>query len=553
MKQFVILICLFSAHFFAFGQQLPLEHFYPKEYVTRAKWSNGEHYYSGYDGVTFKLYNPDHTFQRSFEIPNRFEGYKYSARVLGVDLGVDTLVKFSYVKRGSAFAPSPGSALVDETGRVLFRRDTLNNGSVSIYFVDGRLFWENCLYNTRNFTKEYCFRSNEYIRTKDSLGNELFIQPSFSDGLPDTSQAAPAPFLDILDSRFQTIQRINLPKSRRIEYYGQINLNALKSGYFYYLAPYHSICVRFIKEPYIYTHLYNLKGQLLFADTSVRRGDLSGDRFFNNIGKNWYSLQYYVSDRDPPSDTAVIKIISRQDFKVKKEFVGVADIWAADISTNNEKLFVRYVNRLDSLFIFNTDFTLYRKMKIPNSPNFTTGYFYDVSQLTMNSDSLIEITYHEIDVNNQTNVIVANERQEILALVPKASFPTISVIPGLKNKLIVQSSGNYNNMGYGTCVFTLPSGTATATHDMTEGGKYMTLYPNPARDLVNIDFSNLTIVHKAQLVVTDILGRTVKTVALDNLTDKYVLDVSNVANGSYLCVLLSDNKPLQSVKFTILR
>ena len=93
----------------------------------------------------------------------------------------------------------------------------------------------------------------------------------------------------------------------------------------------------------------------------------------------------------------------------------------------------------------------------------------------------------------------------------------------------------------------------TATNDITEGGTYMTLYPNPARDLVNIDFSNLAIVHKAQLVVVDILGRTLKTVSLDNWTDKYVLDVGDVANGSYLCVLLSEGKPLQSVKFTVIR
>ena len=93
----------------------------------------------------------------------------------------------------------------------------------------------------------------------------------------------------------------------------------------------------------------------------------------------------------------------------------------------------------------------------------------------------------------------------------------------------------------------------TATHDITEGGTYMTLYPNPAGDLVTIDFSNLAIVHKAELVVVDILGRTVKTVALDNLRDKYVLDVGDVANGSYLCVLLSEGKPLQSVKFTVIR
>ena len=550
MKLFFILICLFSTHFFAFGQQLSLEHFYPKEYVTRVKWSTGEHYYSGYTGGTFKLYNPDHTFQRSFPIPDRFEGAKYSAQVLGVDLGVDTLVKMSCVKRSSGFAPSSGSALIDETGRVLSRRDTLNYGSVSLYFEDGRLFWDNCLYNTRNFTKEYCFGAPEYIRTKDSLGNEIFISPSFFSGAQDTTRAAP--FIDILDSRFQTIQRINFPKTTYIEHYGQININVLTDGFFYYPAPYHTICVRFSKNTlYNCTYLYSLKGQLLFADSSAPR--ISRYPLFNNLGKNWYSLQYYVWNRNPPSDTAVIKIISRQDFKVKKEFVGVADLWAADISTNNEKLFVRYVNQLDSLFIFNTDFTLYRKIKIPNSPNFTPDHFYDVSQLTMNSDSLIEIMYREIDNNrSQVNIVVANERQEILALVANTTFsPTISVIPGLKNKLMIH--GNYSTLGYGSCVFTLPSGTATATHDITEGGKYMTLYPNPSRDLVNIDFSNHDIVPKAQLMVTDILGRTVKTVALDNWTDKYVLDVSGVANGSYLCVLLAEGKTLQSVKFTIIR
>ena len=53
--------------------------------------------------------------------------------------------------------------------------------------------------------------------------------------------------------------------------------------------------------------------------------------------------------------------------------------------------------------------------------------------------------------------------------------------------------------------------------------------------------------------MVDILGRTLKTVALDNWADKYILDVGDVANGSYLCVLVADGKPLQSVKFTIIR
>jgi hypothetical protein len=94
---------------------------------------------------------------------------------------------------------------------------------------------------------------------------------------------------------------------------------------------------------------------------------------------------------------------------------------------------------------------------------------------------------------------------------------------------------------------------STATHDYTEGSHVMTLFPNPASDLLNIDFKTTAFFKDAQLLVVDVVGRVIKNVKLDDLTSQYSLDVQDVPNGIYFCTLLSSQKVLEIQKFTIIK
>jgi hypothetical protein len=93
---------------------------------------------------------------------------------------------------------------------------------------------------------------------------------------------------------------------------------------------------------------------------------------------------------------------------------------------------------------------------------------------------------------------------------------------------------------------------STATHDYTEGSTLMTLFPNPASDVLNIDFKTTGFLKDARLVVTDILGRRLKTIQLGKVT-QCSLDVQDIPKGIYFCTLISDQKTVEIQKFSIIK
>jgi hypothetical protein len=93
----------------------------------------------------------------------------------------------------------------------------------------------------------------------------------------------------------------------------------------------------------------------------------------------------------------------------------------------------------------------------------------------------------------------------------------------------------------------------TATHDYTEGSLLMTLFPNPASDVLTIGFKTTALVKNAQLKVTDILGRQVKNIPFETLPTEYEIDVGSLPNGTYFCTFMSDGKVWETKKFSIVR
>jgi hypothetical protein len=94
---------------------------------------------------------------------------------------------------------------------------------------------------------------------------------------------------------------------------------------------------------------------------------------------------------------------------------------------------------------------------------------------------------------------------------------------------------------------------STATHDYTEGSRVMTLFPNPASDVLTIGFKTTALVKNAQLKITDILGRQVKNIPFETLPNEYEIDVGSLPNGTYFCTFMSEGRILETKKFSIVR
>ncbi len=76
--------------------------------------------------------------------------------------------------------------------------------------------------------------------------------------------------------------------------------------------------------------------------------------------------------------------------------------------------------------------------------------------------------------------------------------------------------------------------------------------PNPVRDVTKIQFGLLQGSNNAQLVITDNLGRVVKSLRL-TASGMVNVDVSSFGNGVYNYSLVIDNKTLQTKKMTVVK
>ena len=84
------------------------------------------------------------------------------------------------------------------------------------------------------------------------------------------------------------------------------------------------------------------------------------------------------------------------------------------------------------------------------------------------------------------------------------------------------------------------------SHMSSTAGGSLAVYPNPAKDKVNVSVSG-TMKGNAQLYVSDLTGRVLIQVPMDN--DKAVVDMSSLAAGMYM-VTYSDDERKETLKIT---
>ncbi len=83
---------------------------------------------------------------------------------------------------------------------------------------------------------------------------------------------------------------------------------------------------------------------------------------------------------------------------------------------------------------------------------------------------------------------------------------------------------------------------ASAGDDLAGLVKFSGAYPNPAVNMVNVDYSIPASVNKASITITNMLGCKVKEVKLDSYSGKSQIDVSELINGIYFYSLIADDQ-----------
>jgi hypothetical protein len=83
--------------------------------------------------------------------------------------------------------------------------------------------------------------------------------------------------------------------------------------------------------------------------------------------------------------------------------------------------------------------------------------------------------------------------------------------------------------------------------------KFSDAYPNPAINVVKVDYSLPGSVNEAAIVITNMLGSRVKEVKLDDRSGKAQIPVSELINGIYFYSLVADDELILSKKFVVRR
>ena len=81
----------------------------------------------------------------------------------------------------------------------------------------------------------------------------------------------------------------------------------------------------------------------------------------------------------------------------------------------------------------------------------------------------------------------------------------------------------------------------------------LAISPNPATQSINLSFPDTDITDNVQITVMDILGKQMSVSLLNKTSNSYSIDVSTLANGTYLCTLFVNDKATLSNKFTIIK
>ncbi len=81
----------------------------------------------------------------------------------------------------------------------------------------------------------------------------------------------------------------------------------------------------------------------------------------------------------------------------------------------------------------------------------------------------------------------------------------------------------------------------------------MKVYPNPARDYIIIEYTLNAEPENAVIAIYDGGGKTIRSQSLNSTRDFLVIPLSGIPSGNYICSLRVGGKPLQNVRFVVIK
>lgn len=224
----------------------------------------------------------------------------------------------------------------------------------------------------------------------------------------------------------------------------------------------------------------------------------------------------------------------------------------------------------DSLFLYNMDYSVFKKIKIARTSfqNKTPYYF---SENLFDNDNDIEYIADDMDENFSPCVNIYNESGEIQQAFNNYYLPYNEVgVNGSKigNSFINPPIFNVDNTARMILLYAPNDGTPFRYDIFNLFGMLVTdnngiklgeitplykiaAYPNPARESFQIDYELPLGVNEAKLELLNINGTSIKSYSIDNTFNKLLIDTSTLKSGIYIYRISSGGKLIGTGKVVI--
>lgn len=215
-----------------------------------------------------------------------------------------------------------------------------------------------------------------------------------------------------------------------------------------------------------------------------------------------------------------------------------------------------YNSITDTTTIYNNDGTFYRTINLPTGykipPNIYRSF---LSDKLFNSDTLLEFLGERSLGNAYSILSVINELGQVTFSFPDTATTGTQMINlrTINNKFHLQYPGRDPRLYYYLLPGSLPCNQCNFVSGLLEpskGGEISELkvFPNPFNSSLEINYVLLTHEDNPRIILTDVLGRELKSLPLNNQTDKITLSTSDLPKGTIIVSLLSSGQNVISKK-----
>jgi hypothetical protein len=125
-------------------------------------------------------------------------------------------------------------------------------------------------------------------------------------------------------------------------------------------------------------------------------------------------------------------------------------------------------------------------------------------------------------------------------------------VPGISRIMYVFFDVNNTNDSVAVTV-EYNASPASVNDDLAALVKFSDAYPNPATDVVSVEYMIPGTVKKASIAITNMLGSKIREVNLEDLSGKSRIPVSDLMNGIYFYSLVADHQLVLTKKFVVKR